>query len=54
VAPEADESGVDAAKSGTTDSPPGLGQSAANDVSEAGVNEEAEVNTDANEREVRS
>jgi hypothetical protein len=42
------EGGVDAAKTGTIDNPPELAQSAASEVSNA------EVNMDANEREVRS
>jgi squalene-associated FAD-dependent desaturase len=46
--PPADESGVNAAKSGTTDTSPELAESAAPEVSTA------EVNMDANEREVRS
>jgi squalene-associated FAD-dependent desaturase len=46
--PPADESSVNAAKPGTTDRPPELGESAAGELSEA------EVNMDANEREVRS
>jgi squalene-associated FAD-dependent desaturase len=46
--PPADESSVNAAKSGTTDTSPELAESAAPEVSTA------EVNMDANEREVRS
>jgi squalene-associated FAD-dependent desaturase len=46
--PEASESGVGAAKTGTIETPPELAQSAAGEVSNA------EVNMDANEREVRS
>ncbi len=46
--PQASESDVGAAKTGTTDSPPELAENAAREVSNA------EVNMDANEREVRS